>query len=50
LLARWILDRNGLSGATFLPADDRQVADLLVKAASDQDVENLIVELLRTRA
>jgi prophage maintenance system killer protein len=50
LLARWILDRNGLSGATLLPSDDRQVADLLVKAASGQDVEHLLVDLFRTRA
>jgi prophage maintenance system killer protein len=49
LLGRWILDRNGLSGAKFLPADDRQVAELLVQAARGQDVEHQLVELLRTR-
>jgi prophage maintenance system killer protein len=34
LLAKWTLDHNGLDGAALLPPDDREVADLLVKAAA----------------
>jgi prophage maintenance system killer protein len=39
LLARWLLDRNGQDGATILPADDREVASLLLRAASGVDVQ-----------
>ena len=39
LLARWVLDRKNVDGATLLPPDDREFADLLVKAASGLDVE-----------
>lgn len=49
LLARWVLDRNGVDGATLLPPDDREFADLLVKAASGLDVEDEAVTLLRRR-
>lgn len=49
LLARWILDQNGLDGTTFLPPDDRAFADLLVKAASGVDAEAEIVALLDGR-
>jgi prophage maintenance system killer protein len=49
LLARWILDRNGVEGATLLPPDDREFADLLVKAASGLDVEDQAVALLQRR-
>jgi prophage maintenance system killer protein len=49
LLARWVLDRNGRDGAAFIPADDRQLADLLVRAANGTDVESEIVDLLRSR-
>ncbi len=50
LLARWLLDRNGIDGARFLPPDDWELADLLVKAASGVDVESEIVGLLAGRA
>ena len=50
LLARWLLDRNGIDGAQFLPPDDRELADLLVKAASGVDVESQVVGLLTRRA
>jgi prophage maintenance system killer protein len=50
LLARWMLDRNGLDGATILPPDDRVVADLLVKAAAGNDVEADLIALMRERA
>jgi prophage maintenance system killer protein len=49
LLAKWVLDRNDEDGAAFLPADDREFAALLVKAASGLDVEEDIIRLLRRR-
>lgn len=49
LLARWILDRNYEAGDRILPPADRDVADLLVSAASGIDVEEDIVKLLRSR-
>ena len=49
LLARWVLDRNDVDGATLLPSDDREFADLLVQAASGLDVEDEAVALLRQR-
>lgn len=49
LLAKWILDRNGLDGSVTLPSDDRAVADLLVKAAAGQDVQDDLVDLLNSR-
>src|SRR3974390_3095181 len=44
LLARWVLDRNGVDGAAIIPPDDRKLADLLVKAASGRDVQTEIVD------
>jgi prophage maintenance system killer protein len=49
LLAKWTLDRNGHDGSALLPPDDREVADLLVKAAAGQDVQDALVDLLRSR-
>lgn len=49
LVARWVLDHNGISGAQVLPGEDRVVADLLVKAASGVDVEADLVSLFRSR-
>ena len=49
LLARWILDNNGMSGRKIIDPDDRGLADLLVKAASGNDVERGILELFRER-
>ncbi|MEA2901833.1 MAG: Fic/DOC family [Actinomycetota bacterium] len=49
LLAKWLLDRNGLDGERFIPPDDRVLADLLVRAASKLDVEGEAIELLRSR-
>jgi hypothetical protein len=49
LLARWLLDRNGVDGARVLPGADREFADLLVRAASGHDVEAEILALLRRR-
>jgi prophage maintenance system killer protein len=36
LLARWVLDRNGVEGAMLLPPADREFADLLVTLKSEQ--------------
>lgn len=49
LLARWLLDRNGIDGARILPTNDYELADLLVKAAAGNDVEAAIVRLLAAR-
>jgi prophage maintenance system killer protein len=49
LVARWVLDRNGLEGAAFLRPDDREMGALLVKAASGQDVGADFVALLLSR-
>ena len=49
LFARWVLDRNSLDGALLLPSDDREFADLLVRAASGADVEEEAIALLRSR-
>ncbi len=49
LLARWVLDRNGRDGRAFLPPNDWALADLLVTAASELDVEADIVNLLSAR-
>ena len=49
LLARWILDRNGLDGAALVPSDDRELADLLVRAASGADVVEETFVLLKSR-
>jgi prophage maintenance system killer protein len=49
LLAKWLLDRNGLDGTVVLPKDDRLFAELLVKAASGHDVEHAMVVLLKDR-
>lgn len=48
-LAAWLLDRNGLDSERYFPADDREVADLLVKAASGIDVEAQMIALLSVR-
>jgi prophage maintenance system killer protein len=49
LLARWLVDHNGQAGSELLPADDREVADLLVRAAAGADVQAELLALLRSR-
>lgn len=49
LLARWLLDRNGLDGARFLPPDDALIGPLLVEAAAGGTVERRMIEVLDTR-
>lgn len=48
LLARWLLDRNGEDGSSYLRPNDHGFADLLVRAAAGADVEDEAVALLRT--
>jgi prophage maintenance system killer protein len=49
LLARWLLDHNGVDGALILPATDREFADILVRSASGLDVGMEAVALLKGR-
>jgi prophage maintenance system killer protein len=49
LLARWVLDNNGLDGSHLIPSDDRLIADLLVRAAAGADVERDLIDLLSSR-
>ena len=49
VLAKWVLDRNGEDGAALLAPDDRVFPALLVKAAAGHDVENEMIEVLRSR-
>ncbi len=49
LIARWVLDHNGLDGSKFLPSDDEELADLLVKAARGLDVEQEVLGLITSR-
>jgi prophage maintenance system killer protein len=50
LLARWLLDRNGLDGSVILPAEDREIASLLVRAATGTDVQAEVLAMLRRRS
>jgi prophage maintenance system killer protein len=50
LLARWILDNNGLDGSRVIDPEDRDFADLLVRAASGGDVEAEILQFFSDRA
>lgn len=49
LLARWLLDRNDQDAAVLLPPDDREAADLLVRAAAGSDTQNQLIRLLQSR-
>lgn len=49
LMARWLLDHNGMDGQLILDPDDRELADLLVKAASGEDVEDRIIAFFMGR-
>jgi prophage maintenance system killer protein len=50
LVARWILDRNGIEGAAMLPPDDFELARLLIDAAAGRDVEAEMIALFQSRA
>ncbi len=49
LIARWVLDSNGIDGAAVIPSDDRDLARLLMNAASGTDVESELVGLMIRR-
>ncbi len=50
LLAKWILDNNGLDGSRIIDADDRELADLLVEAATGRNVETEVLRWFIDRA
>ena len=50
LLAKWTLDNNGRDSRHLIDPDDRELADLLVKAASGKDVEAEIVQYFTYRS
>ena len=50
LLAKWILDNNDHDSREIIDPEDRTLADLLVRAASGQDVESDIVRYFTERA
>jgi prophage maintenance system killer protein len=50
LVARWVLDRNGVDGSVIIPPEDRVIADLLIQAAAGQDVESNLLEVFRSRS
>jgi prophage maintenance system killer protein len=50
LLARWVLDSNGIDGRRILDPDDRELADLLIQAASGNDVEADVVRFFVDKA
>lgn len=49
LLARWLLDRNGLDGSVVIPHDDQAFGDLLIRAAGGADVETEMKALFQSR-
>jgi prophage maintenance system killer protein len=49
LLAKWILDNNDHDSRQIIDPDDRALADLLVRAASGQDLELDIVRYFTDR-
>jgi hypothetical protein len=49
LLARWVLDNNGIDGNRVLPSDDLVLADLRIRAAAGGDVEADIIARLHER-
>lgn len=50
LLSKWVLDNNGREGRQIIDPADLGLADLLVKAASGQDVESDILRFFADRA
>ncbi len=49
LLARWLLDRNGIDGSVVLPPNDLTLGRLLVQAAAGADVEADLLAHVRIR-
>ena len=50
LLALWVADKNGLDTKRLMFEDDEELGALLVKAASGQDVESQIRNVISQRA
>lgn len=50
LLARWILDNNGLDGLQIIDPADRDLAELLVQAALGRDVEQAVIQYFVDRS
>ena len=49
LVGRWILDRNDLSGSRFMPSDDRELANPLLKAARGEEISGHVIALFDSR-
>ena len=49
LVGRWILDRNGLDGAKYIPENDMELAKSLLRAARGTDVSKEVIELFDSR-
>jgi prophage maintenance system killer protein len=49
LLARWLLDRNGIDGSEVIPQADQEFADLLVRAAAGTNVQAEMKALFQSR-
>jgi hypothetical protein len=49
LVGRWILDRNDLDGASMIPPDDFELANLLLDAARGADTDEEVVALFKSR-
>lgn len=49
LVGRWILDRNGLDGAPYIPENDMELAQSLLRAARGTDVSKEVIDLCVSR-
>lgn len=49
LVGRWILDRNGIDGVRFIPANDTELGGMLLSAARGVDETERITRLLESR-
>jgi prophage maintenance system killer protein len=49
LVGRWILDRNGIDGLSFIPEHDTELGNLLFSAARGIDETKQIISLFESR-
>jgi prophage maintenance system killer protein len=49
LVGRWILDRNGIDGAKYIPENDMELAPLLLQAARGADMSGEVISLFDSR-
>lgn len=49
LVGRWILDRNGIGGLSFIPEHDTELGNLLLSAARGIDETKQIISLFESR-